>query len=61
MVLLLVRDIEIVGQTAAQVAELPRNEFVDIPWGKIVAMRKRLVHAYFSINLYRALKMQQTW
>lgn len=39
----LVKDIEIVGEAAAQVPE--------IPWQVIVAMRNRPVHAYFSINL----------
>ena len=51
LVLSLVKDIEIVGEAAAQVTESTRAQALDIPWQVIVAMRNRLVHAYFSINL----------
>ena len=51
LVLSLVKDIEIVGEAAAQITESTRTELADIPWTEIVAMRNRLVHAYFSINL----------
>ena len=51
LVLSLVKDIEIVGEAAAQVTESARTQAPDIPWQAIVAMRNRLVHAYFSINL----------
>ena len=51
LVLSLVKDIEIVGEAAAQVTEPTRMELSDIPWGQMVAMRNRLVHAYFSVNL----------
>ena len=37
-----------------------KSGLVNILWGEIVAIGKRLVHAYFSINLDRALKIQQT-
>ena len=51
LLLSLVKDIEIVGEAAAQITESTRVELADIPWSRIVAMRNRLVHAYFSINL----------
>ncbi len=51
LVLSLVKDIEIIGEAATQVTEPTRMELADIPWTKIIAMRNRLVHAYFSINL----------
>ena len=51
LVLSLVKDIEIVGEAAAQVTESARAQASGIPWQVIVAMRNRLVHAYFSINL----------
>ena len=51
LVLSLVKDIEIVGEAAAQVTEATRLELKDIPWAAIIGMRNRLVHAYFSINL----------
>ena len=51
LVLALVKDVEIVGEAAAQVNEATRTATDEIPWGKIIGMRNRLVHAYFSINL----------
>ena len=52
LVLSLVKDIEIIGEAATQVTESTRMELADIPWTKIIAMRNRLAHAYFSINLH---------
>ena len=46
LVLSLAKDIEIVGEAAAQITEPTSTELTDIPWAKIVAMRNRLVHAY---------------
>ena len=45
------KAVEIVGEAAAQVSEDARRENPDIPWRDIIAMRNRLVHAYFEINL----------
>ena len=51
LVLALVKEIEIVGEAATQTTEHARRELPEIPWGRIVGMRNRLVHAYFDINL----------
>ena len=51
LVLALVKDVEIVGEAANAVDEATRAELPHIPWQEIVAMRNRLVHAYFEINL----------
>ena len=51
LVLSLVKDIEIVGEAAAQVSEATRARTPEIPWQEIVSTRNRLVHGYFSINL----------
>ena len=51
LVLSLVKDIEIVGEAASQVSESFRTQAPEIPWQSMVAMRNRLVHAYFSFNL----------
>jgi uncharacterized protein with HEPN domain len=47
----LVRCIEIVGEAAAKVSPQGRSEIPSIPWPDVVAMRNRLIHAYFDINL----------
>lgn len=51
LVLALVKDVEIIGEAANAVTGSTRLELPDIPWQEIVAMRNRLVHAYFDINL----------
>ncbi len=51
LVLALVKDVEIVGEAANAVDEATRADLPHIPWQEIVAMRNRLVHAYFEINL----------
>src|SRR6516165_6066650 len=46
----LTRAIEIAGEAASQVTAETRTQLPDLPWGSIVGMRNRLVHAYFDIN-----------
>lgn len=45
------KAVEIIGEAAAQVGRNTRQAHSDIPWPDIIAMRNRLVHAYFEINL----------
>jgi uncharacterized protein with HEPN domain len=45
-----IRCIEIVGEAAAKVSDSTRARAPDIPWGAIVGMRNRLVHAYFDVD-----------
>ena len=45
-----VRAIEVIGEAASRVAPAAQAESPLIPWREIVAMRNRLVHAYFDIN-----------
>ena len=45
------KAIEIIGEAAAQVGRETREAHSDIPWRDIIAMRNRLVHVYFEINL----------
>lgn len=47
----LVRCIEIIGEAATRVSALGRSETSSIPWPDVVAMRNRLIHAYYDINL----------
>ena len=51
LVLALVKSIEIIGEAGARVSEQGRDATPDVPWPEIVAMRNRLVHAYFDVNL----------
>ena len=45
------KAVEIVGEAAAQVSKDTRQAHPGIPWRDIIAMRNRLVHAYFEINV----------
>ncbi len=51
LLLALVKDVEIIGEAASRVSADTRVEWADIPWQDIVAMRHRLVHGYFDIDL----------
>ncbi len=49
--LALVKLTEIVGEAAGRVSEEQKTALPEVPWDLIVAMRNRLVHAYFNVNL----------
>jgi len=53
LTLSLVKSIEIIGEAAARVTTETRNLYPEIPWSSIVAMRNRLIHAYFDIDCDR--------
>lgn len=46
----LVRAIEIIGEAACKVSTETRTAIPEAPWPAIIAMRNRLVHAYFEID-----------
>jgi uncharacterized protein with HEPN domain len=46
----LVRAIEIIGEAASRVSAEQRTASPTVPWTAIVAMRNRLIHAYFDID-----------
>jgi uncharacterized protein with HEPN domain len=47
----LVRAAEVFGEAASKVSVETRKSASVIPWREIVAMRNRLIHAYFDIDL----------
>ncbi len=53
LTLSLVKSIEIIGEAASKVSSKTRQDFPDIPWASIVAMRNRLIHVYYDIDLDR--------
>ena len=50
LVLAIVKCVEIIGEAAGQVSPEARADLSALPWRKMVAMRHRLVHAYYDIN-----------
>ena len=51
LTLALIKDIEIIGEAASKIGEETKALHPHVPWPAIVAMRNRLIHAYFNINL----------
>ena len=47
----LTKAIEMIGEAASHVSDSAREETPDVPWVQIIAMRNRLVHVYFDIDL----------
>lgn len=50
MLFALTRAVEIIGEAASKVSPEARMAVASIPWPEIVAMRNRLIHAYFDID-----------
>ena len=53
LALALVKLLEIVGEAASRVTTESQQAHPDIPWRDIVAMRNRLIHGYFDVDLDR--------
>jgi uncharacterized protein with HEPN domain len=51
----LTKSLEIIGEAASRLSEETRDAIDGIPWADVIAMRNRLVHAYFDID------MDQVW
>jgi len=47
----LTRALEIIGEAASRISDETRLRFASIPYAKMVAMRNRLIHAYFDVDL----------
>jgi uncharacterized protein with HEPN domain len=43
--------IEIVGEAANEMSEETKARFPDFPWQKVIAMRHKLIHHYYDVNL----------
>jgi uncharacterized protein with HEPN domain len=51
LVLAIVKDVEIIGEAASRTTTAARAAHPDVPWMQIIAMRNRLIHAYFDVDL----------
>ena len=45
------RFVEVIGEAANRLSESTRESAPDIPWHEIIAMRNRLIHGYFAVDL----------
>ncbi len=53
LVLAIVKSVEIIGEAASKVTQETRETHTELPWANIIAMRNRLTHVYFDIDLDR--------
>ena len=54
------RQIQIIGEAARSVSDEYRQAHPTVPWQGITAMRHRLVHEYFQIDLQRVWDVVET-
>ena len=45
-----IRNLEIIGETAANVPQEIQDLYVDIPWYQMKGMRNILIHEYFGVD-----------
>jgi uncharacterized protein with HEPN domain len=53
LTLSIVKSVELIGEAATRISKEGRDTHPEIPWTDIVAMRNRLIHVYFDIDLDR--------
>lgn len=47
----MVHHLQIIGEASSKLSASVREQYQDIPWPEIVAMRNLIIHAYFGIDL----------
>lgn len=47
----IIRNLEILGEAANNIPIDLKNKYPDIPWGKMVSMRNKVVHEYFGVDV----------
>ena len=47
----IIRAIEIIGEASQKIPNEIRTKYPEIPWREVSAMRNKLVHEYFGINM----------
>ena len=53
LTLSVVKEVEMIGEAASKVTQQSRDLHPEVPWASIIAMRNRLIHVYFDIDLNR--------
>ena len=45
-----IRNLELIGEAATHIPTAIRDQFPQIPWRQMIAMRNRLIHGYLGID-----------
>lgn len=45
-----VRNFEVIGEAGRKISQVMGAQYSDIPWDKIIAMRNKVIHEYFSVD-----------
>jgi uncharacterized protein with HEPN domain len=48
-----IRAIEVIGEAVKNIPDEAKKKYPDIPWRNIAAMRDKLIHAYFGVDIKR--------
>jgi uncharacterized protein with HEPN domain len=51
LILAILKELELIGEAASKISSFFQKKHPDVQWHAIVAMRNRLIHGYFDINL----------
>jgi uncharacterized protein with HEPN domain len=51
LTLSVIKAMEMIGEAASKISKECREAHPEIPWADIIAMRNRLIHVYFDIDL----------
>jgi uncharacterized protein with HEPN domain len=46
-----IRALEIIGEAARKIPKAVRSRYPDVPWQDMTAMRDKLIHDYFGVDL----------
>lgn len=45
-----IRQIKIIGEAARNISDEFREQYKEVPWGKMIGVRNKFIHEYFNIN-----------
>ena len=45
-----IRKLEIIGEAAKNLPEEARDKYPNVPWGKMIGMRNKILHEYFGVD-----------
>lgn len=57
----LIRQIEVIGEASRNINEEFKSKYAEVPWKNMLAMRNKVIHEYFGVNLkivWEAVKIE---